>query len=315
MKMKISMKTQQNLSILQAYELFKKKAKVKNLSERTIQTYDRHMRSFCGFIGGEIPISQVTEDSVDDYILYLKNDTGIKDVSVASYMRTIRAFLYFCMDSNYVSRFKIRIPRFEKEIKPTYTDEELRRLLKKPDLKKTSFTEYRIWVFENYLLATGNRISSALNVKISDLNFEDSLIVLRRVKNRKQQIIPMSHSLSGILNEYLEVRGGTPEDYVFCNNYGEQGDIRTYQSQVREYNIQRNVSKTSCHLFRHTFAKKWIMAGGDIFRLQKILGHSDLTVTKEYVQMFGQDLQIDFEQFNPLDNMNVQKSKLKMCLK
>lgn len=170
-------------------------------------------------------------------------------------MRTIRAFLYFCMDSHYLSYFKIHIPKFEKEIKTTYTDDELRRLLKKPDMKTTSFTEYRIWVFENYLLATGNRISSALNIKISDLNFEDSLIIIRRTKNRKQQIIPMSHSLSEILNEYLEVRGGSPEDYVFCNNYGEQGDIRAYQEQVYKYNIQRNVSKTSCHLFRHTFAK------------------------------------------------------------
>jgi len=40
-----------------------------------------------------------------------------------------------------------------------------------------------------------------------------------------------------------------------------------------------------------------------MFRLQKILGHSDLTVTKEYVNMFGQDLQMDFEKFNPLDNL------------
>lgn len=80
---------------------------------------------------------------------------------------------------------------------------------------------------------------------------------------------------------------------------------------VRRYNIKRNVNKTSCHLFRHTFAKQWILAGGDMFRLQKILGHSDLTVTKEYVAMFGQDLQMDFERFNPLDNMaNRQKVRM-----
>lgn len=70
MRTKISIKTQQNLSLLESYELFKRKAKVKNLSDRTLQTYDRHMRSFCGFIGGDIPISNMTEDSVDEYILY-----------------------------------------------------------------------------------------------------------------------------------------------------------------------------------------------------------------------------------------------------
>ena len=72
------------------------------------------------------------------------------------------------------------------------------------------------------------------------------------------------------------------------------------------------MSKTSCHLFRHSFAKQWIMAGGDMFRLQKILGHSDLSITREYVQMFGQDLQIDFENFNPLDRMTQKKERIKM---
>ena len=70
---------------------------------------------------------------------------------------------------------------------------------------------------------------------------------------------------------------------------------------LASYNRSKGVEKTSAHLYRHTFAKKWILNGGDIFRLQKILGHSDLTVVKEYVQMFGQDLAIDFDKFNPLD--------------
>ena len=109
--------------------------------------------------------------------------------------------------------------------------------------------------------------------------------------------------------EYLQIRGGEDEDYLFCNEYGGQASSRTYQQLVRRYNIKRNVNKTSCHLFRHTFAKNWIISGGDMFRLQKILGHSDLTVTKEYVNMFGQDLQMDFEKFNPLDNLNSKNKK------
>lgn len=76
--------------------------------------------------------------------------------------------------------------------------------------------------------------------------------------------------------------------------------------------MSRNVNKTSCHLFRHTFAKNWILAGGDIFRLQKILGHYDLEMTKEYLAMFGQDLQMDFEKFNPLDRLKKNKSIIRM---
>lgn len=53
----------------------------------------------------------------------------------------------------------------------------------------------------------------------------------------------------------MQIRGGE-EDFVFCNEYGEQASCRTYQQLVRRYNRKRNVEKTSCHCFRHTFAKK-----------------------------------------------------------
>ena len=154
--------------------------------------------------------------------------------------------------------------------------------------------------------------SSALNVRISDIRFDEGVIIIRKVKNRKQQIIPLSRTLSEVLREYLVIRGGNNEDYLFCNIYGEQGSRRMYQELVQEYNIKRNVNKTSCHLFRHTFAKKWILAGGDVFRLQKVLGHSDLSITREYVQMFGDDLQMDFDKFNPLDKMQRKNTKIVM---
>ena len=66
------------------------------------------------------------------------------------------------------------------------------------------------------------------------------------------------------------------------------------------------------HLFRHTFAKKYLLAGGDVFRLQKLMGHSDISVTKEYVEMFSEDLKIDYDRFNPLDNFIGNKQHIRM---
>lgn len=125
----------------------------------------------------------------------------------------------------------------------------------------------------------------------------------------------MSHTLSEILVEYIDVRGGNPDDYLFCGACGEKAATRTFQDNVANYNHRRGVIKTSCHAFRHTFAKHWILNGGDVFRLQKILGHSDLSVTREYVNMFGQDLQMDFERFNPLDNLRANEKKEKITMK
>lgn len=309
---KITMSKKSTLTISEAFEMFIRKCKIKNLTDLSISSYEKKMVHFYEFIDKNEPITTVTSDTVDDYILWLRENTEANDITINSYLRSIRAFLYYCMECNYIPSFKIKLIKAEKKIKETYTDEELVRLLQKPDINNCSFSCYKTWVFENYLLATGNRISTALDVRICDLNFEGGTITLCKTKNRKQQIIPLSHTLADILQEYLQIRGGEDDDYLFCNEYGQKASERTYQQLVRRYNIKRNVNKTSCHLFRHTFAKQWILAGGDMFRLQKMLSHSDLTVTKEYVNMFGQDLQMDFEKFNPLDNLSTKKATIRM---
>lgn len=311
MKTKITMNSSKNLSVESAYELFIRKCRVKNLSEATITSYNNKVIPFVEFCNGG-DISAVTVDTVDAFTDMLKKEHNVNDVSVVSYLRSVRAFLYYCMECNYMTSFKIHLPKCNKEIKEIYTDEQLEKLLKKPDTNTCSFTEYKTWVFENYLIATGNRLSTALNVQIRDLNFEDGIITLRKTKNRKQQIIPLSASLADVLQEYLVVRGGQPEDYLFCNNYGEQASNRTWQTLVYRYNVKRDVNVTSIHAFRHSFARLWILNHGDIMRLKTILGHSNIAVTNEYLQMFGQNLQMDFEKFNPLDNMNRSKVKIRM---
>lgn len=309
---KITMSKKSNLSIQEAFDLFIRKCKIKNLTDLSISSYEKKMVHFYEFIDKSEPITAVTKDTVDDYILWLRENTEANDITINSYLRSVRAFLYFCMEDRYIPTFKIQLIKAEKKIKETYTDDELMRLLEKPDIDNCSFSCYKTWVFENYLLGTGNRISTALDLHIGDINFQSGVIILRKTKNRKQQIIPLSATLAEILQGYLQIRGGEADDYVFCNEYGEQASCRTYQQLVRRYNRKRGVEKTSCHTFRHTFAKNWILNSGDMFRLQKILGHSDLTVTKEYVNMFGQDLQMDFEKFNPLDNL---KSRSKGTIK
>lgn len=151
-------------------------------------------------------IADITIDEVDDFTVHLKTEHNVKDISVVSYLRSVRAFLYYCMECNYMTSFKIHLPKAQKDIKETYSNEELERLLNKPDINSCTFTEYKVWVFEKYMLATGNRLSTALNVRIRDINFDDMFIVLSKTKNRKQQIIPLSNTLVDIVIDMLYYR-------------------------------------------------------------------------------------------------------------
>jgi integrase/recombinase XerD len=313
---KLSLRTAGNIAIQDSYDYFIRKCKVKNLSENTIGVYRDHLQEFMCFLTGQgyLTVEGITLKTIEDFFFYLREGHACKDITINTYLRDVRVFMYFCMDEGYIQRFKIKLMKIDKEIKKTYTDSELESLLKKPNIKTCDFSEYKIWAFSNYLLATGNRISTVLSLKIGDLDFDSGMIGLMKVKNRKAQIIPMSAALSNVLKEYLIYRKGDKDDYLFCNNYGGKGDMRTYQEMLAEYNKKRGVNKTSAHLYRHTFAKKWIFNGGDVFRLQKILGHSDLSMVREYVNIFGNDIAVDFDKFNPLDNMAATRSKEKIKL-
>ena len=304
MKMTMQPTASANVSLQSLFEKFILFKLVRNLSEESISYYRNCYSFFAGFFGEERALSDFTQDLYYQYILYLKQTRpNLKDVTLNSYLRGLRVILYYAMDLGLLPRIKLDMMKADKEIKETYTDEELTLLLKKPDTKNCGFHEYRNWVIVNYLLATGNRASTVINILISDLDLSVGMVRLTKTKNRKQMIVPLSQTMVKILQEYLAYRQGKPEDYLFYNQFGKQFTRDGLQTAVMTYNRNRGVHKTSIHLFRHTFAKKWILSGGDIFRLQKLLGHSSLDVVKEYVNIFGADLKAQYDTYNPLESM------------
>ena len=152
-----------------------------------------------------------------------------------------------------------------------YTHDEMEKLLKKPNLKDCRFSEYSNWVIVNYITATANRISTVINLKIRDLDFEEQTIILRTVKNKKQYTMPMSKYLKPILIEYLSYRRGEPDDFLFCpENNGKkkltEGGLKT---SIAKYNKRRGVNKTSCHIIRHYFAKQYVLKRWNSFELEE----------------------------------------------
>lgn len=133
-------------SIKMAFEQFQKQNQLKNLSQGTVDFYSSKARHFFNFLKGtDQPIDSITEETVVDYIFHLK-EKQLHDTTINTYLRMVRAFLYWCMDKGYLERFSIQLIRADNPIKETYTSDELERLLKTPDQKTCSFAEYRNWV-------------------------------------------------------------------------------------------------------------------------------------------------------------------------
>ncbi len=314
--MKLSMQANiQTKTLSDGFNDFVIYKKSNNVSESTLRDYKNIISIFIDFYGANSLCVNINEETVQKYICWLQtkpkkqNNTKEKkeieylsSATIATYIRHLRAVLNYFMKKGYTPMFSVSIPKFEKEVKDAYTPSELELLLKKPNLKTCSFSEYRNWVMTNYFLSTANRLETARNIKIKDLHFEDDEIYLKHVKNRKPYCIPMQKELKKILIEYLRYRHGELEDYLFCNENDDKKPLsnEAIKTVMARYNNRRGVQKTSVHIYRNTFAKYWILKGGDLLRLQRILGHKNLDMVKEYVDMYGEDLKIDFDVFNPL---------------
>lgn len=314
MKIKLNQKDEK-FTIQEAFERYQKQSKIRNLSEYTIKYQINYFRKFINFINNEeFLIEDININIIDDYIYSMMED-GNKTKSINTALIALNAFLHWCMDNDYCNRFKTKLVKQDEIIKDTYSEEQLLRLLKKPNIKKCNFAEYRNWVIINYLVSTGNRSNTIINIQIKDLDLYNQVVKLTTTKSRKQQIIPLSTSLCKILEEYLQYRQGESEDFLFCSEQGGQMSRYTLSSAITLYNRRRSVDLTSIHAFRHTFAKMYILNGGDICKLQKLMGHVDIMTTKKYINLYAKDVQKDYDRLNPLDNFLNSNQKEHIAIK
>ena len=141
-----------------------------------------------------------------------------------------------------------------------------------------------------------------MNIKIKDIDFDNSVIYINVTKNRKPLIVPINRTMLTILKEFLTSRQHkSNDDYLFCNVFGQQLVKSTCYHQLYDYNKNRGVTTTGIHRYRHTFAKQWILNGGNVVSLQKILRHSSLAITQNYINLLVSDVSKEVEQINLLD--------------
>lgn len=319
MKKRIYLQKRANekITVEEGFDEFLVKCKVRNLTKETISDYTNCKKYFCDFYYTISDLCcDITEDIYNQYVIFLF-DKKLSDVTVGTYTRNLKVILEFFMEKNYTGYFEVTLPKISEYIKDVYTDEEIDLLLKKPDIKKCNFSEYRNWVMSNFFLGTATRLSTIINIKIKDLDFERMNYILKKTKSRRIFRVPLSEALVKILKEYLVYRDGGPEDYLFCTEYGTQLTTSGVQSAIKRYNLKRGVTKTSVHLYRHRFTQDYLAAKGDLYVLKEILGHSTMTMVLLYAKQAGYNLKdFGFDIYDPLtaslNRQNLRGTKIKM---
>lgn len=302
MKRKITLKNNE-ITFKEGYLELIDYCKINNFREATFKHYyDAYVQiKRYSSIKDNTKIKDIDIETYNNYVKTLRSNNLISENTMHIYCKDFKRFTNFFADNGYMNRLNVKLPKKSDVVKETYTDDELEVLLKKPNMRKCSFTEYKIWVIENFFMSTGIRLSSLINIKQEDVDFDNNLVSIRHTKNRKSLVIPLNPTIIKILKEYLRIKGDT--EYLFTNEFGEQLIKVTLTKELYRYNRNRNCS-VGIHKFRHTFAKNWVLNGGSLASLQKILGHSNLGITSNYVNLLINDVAEEVYNINILSKYN-----------
>lgn len=282
-----------------------------NLQTPTIVSYEYKLKLFDEYLNGEnvSRLNDITADNIRGFLLLQSN--RISKLSVRHYFSVLRIFFNFLEFDGLLAPNpikKVKAPKVPKRELRTFTNNETMLILNYFD--KSEFIGFRNYTIMSMLFSTGLRVSELCKLQCFDILFEADLINIIG-KGDKERHVPISPVLKKLLlryfkrrNEYIKEQRLSQSRFFFITRTATQIHRDTVTKlfiQIkRSYNIEGK--RFSSHTFRHTFAKTFILNGGDLFSLQKILGHSKIEDTKKYIQLNETEVKIQNEKFNPLDN-------------
>ncbi|NDV15878.1 site-specific tyrosine recombinase XerD [Muricauda sp. TY007] len=197
----------------------------------------------------------------------------------------------------------IETPKIGRKLPDTLSEEEINNLIAAIDLSKPEGERNRA-ILET-LYGCGLRVSELINLKLSDLYFDEDFIKVTG-KGNKQRFVPISDVNQKYINIYWkEVRVHLPikkehEDFVFLNRRGNQltrAMIFTIVKRLAEkIGLDKNISP---HTFRHSFATHLLENGADLRAIQQMLGHESITTTEVYMHVNRTHLTQVLKNFHP----------------
>jgi integrase/recombinase XerD len=308
----------------EAFEYFAKAKLAEGLRERTINDYRKHieyLKRYLATRGLANPfVTDLTTEIIRDYINYLMYEhhayEGIssrkrqeKGLSVQTINMRIRSLYTMCsfwlkeglIDDDPTKTIK-QVKSDEQIEVPGIDDEVIRLILRSFDERQ--FAEFRDKTLILLMLDTGLRINEAVNLTVSQIDFKTGFITVPSeiAKNRKYRDVPVSREVLHRLSELHEdnIRHFREYERIFMNAYGDYFTADAFRKRMNRLKHRLGIDRLHPHMFRHTFARNYILNGGDIFTLQKILDHADISTTRKYVQMETTHLKAQHGRFSPI---------------
>ena len=276
----------------------------RGLSENTVVNYVYDVQKLVAYFEANTIATGPTQVSSSDLLQFIyETAKEVKPSSQSRLLSGLRAFFDFLIVEGLRSNNPVTLvepPKIGTVLPITLSTAEVEKLL-------TGFTKDRPIDIRNtaileMLYSCGLRVSELVNLRCSDLFFDEGLIKVIG-KGNKERFVPIGRIGQESIRRYLTIRAEGKKgfgDILFLNNRGTKLTRNMIFIIVRKGAINAGVEKTiSPHSLRHSFATHLVENGADVSSVQHMLGHSSITTTERYLHMSKKHLQQTLEKFHP----------------
>ncbi|MFH1446386.1 MAG: tyrosine-type recombinase/integrase [Chloroflexota bacterium] len=242
---------------------------------------------------GKMLLADIAPQHIDTFIAELR--TRMSNASVNRRLELIRAIFNYHIRRRsvcYNPMDGVAFLKVDPKAMKFWALKEARNFLEHAKAKYEGTDRENIYVLYALALNTGMRLGEILALKWSAVDFKNGLITVCRTlchhtqqvrettKGRRIRHVPINDALYSSLKRFWAARGGVP--WVFHTN-GKLLDQSNFRNRYWEVDKREaEVTNIRFHDLRHTYASHFMMNGGDVFKLQAILGHADIRTTMQY---------------------------------
>jgi len=276
----------------------------RSLSPRTVEFYGEELNFFRLYLLGQgaADLSSVTSNSIRAYLASLSARRTAGGIHAA--YRSIRTFLRWCAREYEMGELLHLIERIKGPKRP----QELLEPLDQNVFTALLATCERDWLGDRdraifmALLDTGCRANEFLAIDREDVDLAAGSVIIRHGKGNKHRVTFMGKRTLKDVMRYLRRRDDTA-DPLWISAEGTRLTYDGLRSMVTRRSRRAGVGAPSLHSFRRSFALLCLRNHMDVYSLQKLMGHADLTVLRRYLAQTSEDLQEAHARASPVDRL------------
>jgi integrase/recombinase XerD len=288
-----------------------------SFSKRTVEGYTYHFDKLVAYLV-DPEFAAITSDDIRRFLDHLHTDQGLSMRTVHDSWIALHSLWTWAakeLDTPHVLRGKVTEPKFlRREIEP-FTHDDIKRMLRATQ-RARKWTTHTGRVVEAEkpmalrdkaivltLLDGGLRATELCDLKVEDYDRDRGRLRIRRGKGAKERFVFLGDRARKALWRYLASREYMRQsDPLFATMGGGHMVRHGLGKLVARLGKAAGVDNAHPHRFRHTFGIWFLRNGGNLFELQKLLGHESLRTVQIYARLAETDLEAAGRRSSPADN-------------